>query len=144
MFSFCVLVSDKVPPPLPPSTIVEWNPALRPGQLGNEVTSLLRPFFLAARQNSHTFSCKKKTFVNTVIRRPIFLGPNRVLRLVLIWLHFWWCHERFGSEVKRSQKTASQWQWQSNICVRWGKEVHDAIASFRYITTILLLHRLLY
>ena len=60
MFSFCVLVSDKVPPPLPPSTIVEWNPALRPGQLGNEVTSLLRPFFLAARQNSHTFSCKKK------------------------------------------------------------------------------------
>ena len=37
MFSFCVLVSDKVPPPLPPSTIVEWNPALRPGQLGNEV-----------------------------------------------------------------------------------------------------------
>ena len=134
MFSFCVLVSDKVPPPLPPSTIVEWNPALRPGQLGNEVTSLLRPFFLAARQNSHTFSCKKKP--SSRYGHPtanFFFGPNRVLRLVLIWLHFWWCHERFGSEVKRSQKTASQWQWQSNICVRWGEALQDAIASVTYI-----------
>ena len=36
--------------------------------LGNTVTSLLRPRFLAAWQDGHTFSCKKKTLVNTVTR----------------------------------------------------------------------------
>ena len=59
MFSYCVLVSDKVPPPLPPSTIVEWNPALRPGQLGNEVTSLLRPFFWSHGKTAIHFLVKK-------------------------------------------------------------------------------------
>ena len=40
------------------------------------VTSLLRPLFLAARQNGHTFFCKKKkNFVNTVsLIRPKFFG----------------------------------------------------------------------
>ena len=37
------------------------------GHLGNKVTSLLRPLFLAALQNDHTFSCKKK-LVNTITR----------------------------------------------------------------------------
>ena len=39
------------------------------------VTSLLRPLFLAARQNGHTFFCKKKNLVNTVsLIRPKFFG----------------------------------------------------------------------
>ena len=38
--------------------------------LGKTVSSLLRPLFLAARQNSHTFSCKKKRS----LIRPIFLA----------------------------------------------------------------------
>ena len=36
------------------------------GHLGNTMTSLLRPLFLAERQNSHTLSCKEKTLVNSV------------------------------------------------------------------------------
>ena len=49
--------------------------------LGNTVTSLLWPlqettFSLAARQNGHTFSCKKtKTKQNPRLIRPIFLWP---------------------------------------------------------------------
>ena len=41
---------------------VQWNPALRsPRYYGH--------FFLAVRQNGHTFSCKKKrTFVNAITR----------------------------------------------------------------------------
>ena len=35
------------------------RPALRPGHLGTTVASLLRPLFLATRQNGHKFSCKK-------------------------------------------------------------------------------------
>ena len=38
------------------------------GHLGNTVTSLLQPLFLAARQNGHTFSCKKKP---SLIRSPV-------------------------------------------------------------------------
>ena len=47
--------------------------------LRNTVTSSLRPFFFATRQNDHTFSCKKKkkekTVVNTVTRTARFFGP---------------------------------------------------------------------
>ena len=44
--------------------------------LGNTVTSLLRPFFFAAGKNDHTFSCKKKTLVNTVTRTARLFGPS--------------------------------------------------------------------
>ena len=48
------------------------------GHFGNTVTSLLGPLFLAARQNDHSFSLKKKkTLVNTVtsLIRPNVFGP---------------------------------------------------------------------
>ena len=134
MFSFCVLVSDKVPPPLPPSTIL-YSGTPPYGQ----ASSVMR----SPRYYGHFFWPHGKTAIHFLVKKNLrqyghptancFFGPNRVLRLVLIWLHFWWCHERFGSEVKRSQKTASLWQWQSNICVRWGEALHDAIASVTYI-----------
>ena len=48
------------------------------GYLGKTVSSLLRPLFLAARQNSHTFSCKKKRS----LIRPIFLAHHTNASLV--------------------------------------------------------------
>ena len=47
------------------------------GHFGNTVTSLLGPLFLAARQNDHSFSLKKKTLVNTVtsLIQPNVFGP---------------------------------------------------------------------
>ena len=54
---------------------LQWNPALRPP---NTMTSLLRPLFLAERQNSHTLSCKEKTLVNSVTcyyGQIFFFGP---------------------------------------------------------------------
>ena len=39
------------------------------GHLGNKDTSLLQHLFLAARQNGHTFSCKKKK--PSLIRSPV-------------------------------------------------------------------------
>ena len=47
--------------------------------LGNTITLLLRPLFLAARQNGHTFSCKK-----TLLIRPYFFQP---LVTVLMGFH---------------------------------------------------------
>ena len=69
MFSFCVLVSDKVPPPLPPSTLVQWNPALRSGLV-------IAAIFLGSPGKTAIHFLVKKTFVNTVIRRPIFFWPK--------------------------------------------------------------------
>ena len=69
MFSFCVLVSDKVPPPLPPSTIVQWNPALRPGLV-------IAAIFFWSHGKTAIHFLVKKPFVNTVIRRPIFFWPK--------------------------------------------------------------------
>ena len=53
--------------------------------LGNTITSLLQPLFLAGGKNGHKFSCTKKT---SLLRSPIktanFFGP---LVTVLTGLH---------------------------------------------------------
>ena len=52
------------------------------GHLGYTVTSLLRPLFLAAWQNRHTFPCKKnRCWYDHPLIRPIFLAH--------IWPYWW-------------------------------------------------------
>ena len=46
------------------------------GHLGNKDTSLLQHLFLAARQNGLTFSCKKKTLVNTAKFVTVLTGST--------------------------------------------------------------------
>ena len=46
--------------------VIQYSGTPPCGHLGNTVTSLLRPLFLAARQNGHKLSCKKN-LVNTAI-----------------------------------------------------------------------------
>ena len=53
---------------------VQGNPTFR--HLGNTVTSLLRPLFLATWQNGHTFSGKKKpSLIWSPINKANFSGP---------------------------------------------------------------------
>ena len=53
--------------------------------LGNTITLLLRPLFLAARKNGHKFSCKKRpSLLRSPIKTAIFFCP---LVTVLTGLH---------------------------------------------------------
>ena len=45
------------------------------GHLGNMVTSLLRPLFLVALQNDHTFSCKKTSLIRSPVNMANFFPP---------------------------------------------------------------------
>ena len=93
------MVSDKVPPPLPPSTIVEWNPALRPGQLGNEVTSVLRPIL---------FWPHGKTAIHFLVKKPssirspdgqFFLWPKSCFEVSIDCI----CDDVISGSVARSK-----------------------------------------
>ena len=55
------------------------------GYLGNTVTSLLRPLFLAALQNDHTFSCKKTSLIRSPVNTANFFAP--LVTVVLTGFH---------------------------------------------------------
>ena len=55
------------------------------GYLGNTVTSLLRPLFLAALQNDHTFSCKKTSLIRSPDNTANFFAP--LVTVVLTGFH---------------------------------------------------------
>ena len=55
------------------------------GYLGNTVTSLLRPLFLAALQNDHTFSCKKTPLIRSPVNTANFFAP--LVTVVLTGFH---------------------------------------------------------
>ena len=66
--------------------IIFYSGTVPYGYLGNTVTSLLRPLFLAALQNDHTFSCKKTSLIRSPINTANFFTPL-VIMTVLTGFH---------------------------------------------------------
>ena len=105
--------------------------------LGNTITLLLRPLFLAARQNGHTFSCKKPSLI-----RPYFFLP---LVTILTGFHYIqeWGMKFGGPNPLGNCSTIMLFEVCNHNCSHYnGKLLVSAQKAVRYnvnITQLLLL-----